>query len=298
MERLFVWPIILSILMAACGGEPTLPATIDPSQYEIGQSFTVEAVNLEIGQTLPSDATLVVSGTFPDRCTQIYQVSQQRTGHTIILTITTARRIGSTCAQHTTSHTERIRIGQLEDVGAYSLIANNFTGTFFVGPIPTVEPSDYSAAVTVPLQTPDGAVQLLSPDGWVSETSVGLIRIAATEQALTADVAPPGALVTVTVATGPYRAQDYGLEGHTLAEVYSFLSMLANSRTGPPGPLEDSRWPGLVGFASDATFGARELRVYAVDDQTTIAILSYSPEDEWESFQPISEAIIASIQVE
>ncbi len=298
MRRLFPWLIILSMLLASCGGEPTLPATVDPSQYQIGEDFTVEAIDLEVGQTLPSDATLVVEGNFPDSCTQIYQVSQQRTGHTIIITLTTARPIDAVCTQALTPHTERVRIGQIEEAGTYTLIANNFTGTFFLGSIPTVEPSDYSVEVTVLLQTPDGGVQLLSPDGWVSETNVGLIRIAATEQALNAEVAPPAALVAVTVATGPYRAQDFGLDGRTISEAYAFFAPYPIIRVGPPDPLEDSRWPGLVGFASDPTFGARELRVYTVDEQTTLVILSYSPEEEWESFQPISEAIITSIQVQ
>jgi hypothetical protein len=298
MRRLFPWLIILSMLLASCGGEPTLPATIDPAQYQIGENFTVEAIDLEVGQTLPSDATLVVRGNFPDSCTQIYQVSQQRTGHTIIITLTTARPIDAVCTQALTPHTERIRIGQIEEAGTYTLIANDFTGTFFFGQIPTIEPSDYSAEVTVPLQTPDGGVQLLSPAGWVSETNVGLIRIAATEQALNAELAPPAALVAVTVATGPYRAQDFDLDGRTVSEAYAFFALSPMARTGPPDPLEDSRWPGLVGFASDSTFGARELRVCTVDEQTTLVILSYSPEEEWESFQPVSEAIIASIQVQ
>jgi hypothetical protein len=290
----------LALFMKACGSSasptPVPGATLDPAQYEFAE-FYVEDVQVDAGNTLPADVTLTVQGNLPDDCTEVYQVTQERSGLLITVQIVTVRPKEATCTQSLVPHVETVRLGVFETAGSYVAYVNGYGAAFTLGEPPTEAATDYRVPLTQTLQTPDGGLELLAPEGWATEVTQGSIKIAATQAALSATDVPPAARLVLTVATGPSRAQDFGLDGRTVAEVYSFFSLEPMARVGPPNPLADSRWPGLGGHDSDRTYGDRDLRVFVIDEQTTIVLISFAPYGEWASFQPVVEAIIASIQV-
>ena len=298
-QRLFLL-VFFALAVTACGSggsaTPAPDATLDPAQYEF-RDFYVEEVQVDAGSALPAEVTLSVRGNLPDSCTEVSQVTQDRSGLVITVRITTTRPTGAACTQALTPHTETVRLGLFDTPGTYVANVNGFGAVFTLGQPPTEEATDFDAPLTVTLQTPDGALELLVPEGWVTEVTQGLIKAAATEAALNATDVPPAARLILTVATGPSRAQDFNLDGRTTAEAYAFFSLSPASRVGPPDPLTDSRWPGLGGHDSDRTYGDRDLRVFAFDEQTTIVITSFAPYGQWTSFQPMVEAVIASIQV-
>jgi hypothetical protein len=148
------------------------------------------------------------------------------------------------------------------------------------------------------VQTSDGAVSVLGPEGWPSESGIGFIRLAPSETSLFAVGIPEEPRVSFVVVTGPGRAQDFGLEGRSMAEVYATFAMYPDSRVGPSSEVAGLRWPGLEGHRSTPAGGDFQLYVLTIDDQTVLVIQAYTPAGAWDALEPALAAMIDSLRFE
>ena len=281
--------IAAAVPLAACGSAD------DGSGYLYG-SFEVSQVQAPLITALPAEIDLVVVGEFPDSCTEIDQVTQQRAENTVNVTITTRRPIDQSCAQTTVEHTERVRLGTFDATDTYTFIVNGVQTTVFLGSLPTPVPTNYEIPVTTAVESPDGVLRMLLPEGWAAQGGTGEIRVAATEAALTEEPIPSSARLVVLLVNGPSRAQDFGLDGATIAEVYALFAIRADARVGPPQPLEDGKWTGVGGHGDDPLQGSRDLRILVAADGSMIAAMAFAPPGEWQAFQPLVEAMLESLE--
>jgi hypothetical protein len=162
---------------------------------------------------------------------------------------------------------------------------------------PTAEPAAYDAPLAEPVSTPDGMLTVLAPIGWASLADTGLIVVAATEQALADEPVPLAARLTLTIASGPGRSQDFGVDGGTLAEAYALFTQLSGTQGGPPVEITQGEWQGLAGHRANAHMGDWDLRVLAIDSQTFLVAAAFAPPGEWERFLPLVEGMLDSLTV-
>lgn len=141
-------------------------------------------------------------------------------------------------------------------------------------------------------------MSVLGPEGWQSEAATGFIRLAPTEASLFAVGLPEEPRVSFVVVTGPGRAQDFGLEGRSPAEVYATFAMYPDSRVGPSSEVAGMRWPGLEGHRSTPAGGDFQMYVLTIDDRTVLVIQAYAPAGEWEAFGPTLAMMIDSLRIE
>ncbi len=167
-------------------------------------------------------------------------------------------------------------------------------------PTPTVARATagpYEAPLSSRLETPDGALTIYGPEGWPALTAVGYLRIAPTEGALLDTGIPSAARLTLTVATGPLRAQDFHLEGSTPRAIYAYFSLYPESRAGRPSEATDLPWPAVEGHSSSTREGEQHLWVLTIDDQTAIAVQAFAPIGEWDRFGPMVRGMLATLEV-
>ena len=291
---LLVVPILLSGCRARGGGDAE--PTIEPLSPEVGV-FNVDSVLVEMSDAASPEVTLEIDGEFPDTCTEVHEVRQERGAFSVAITITTIRRQEASCAQAITPHHETIRLGSFEQTGTYALQVNGLSASFVIGAGGVGSADPYGAPVSAELRTPDGALSLLGPLGWFVEAGPGFLRIAATEGALFDTGTPSAARLTFFVATGPSRAQESALDGHSLREIYVYFALFPESRVGPPSEVTDLAWRGLEGHSNDSQSGDRHLVVLAIDEETSVAIQAYCPQGDWERFEPILHAMLESLEV-
>ena len=104
---------------------PTL-ATIE------GDLLQIDSVDVLILESFPVQVNVVVRGTVPDACTQIGQVTQQRTDNQIEITVATTRDPNAFCAQVLTTVEETIAIPGDFPPGDYAVTVNGVTESFRV----------------------------------------------------------------------------------------------------------------------------------------------------------------------
>lgn len=298
MHRTVPGLTILALFLVGCSaasGSPT-PTTHAATTMQ-PQVMQVDNVTAQVGAGMPAEVTLTVQGSFPDACTRIADVNQVRSGFSVQVMVTTTRPAGVACAQVVTPHIEIIRLGEFDTAGSYTVEVNGISTSFTVGEMPAPMAGSYDAQLVIPLQTMDGVVGLTAPLGWAVETGSGTIRIAVDEATLTPSEVATGASLTVIVATGPGRAQDFGLDGRTVNEVYAYFVATTGGRQGRPTELVGSPYPGLGGHGSDPRVGDSDLRILVLNEETMVAVFASSPAGEWAAFSPMVEAIVASLHV-
>jgi hypothetical protein len=123
------------------------------------------------------------------------------------------------------------------------------------------------------------------------------LRLAATEGALFDTGTPSAARVTFTVATGPYRAMDFHLDGHSMREVYAYFALYPESSVAAPTEVVGLAWPGVEGHSRESQTGDRHLMVLGIDEQTILGIQAYCPQGDWGRFEPILRAIVESLEI-
>ncbi len=278
-----------TIALAAC--QQAEPGT----EYLYG-SFDVRQVEAPLITSLPAEIDLTVTGDFPDSCTEIDQVTQTRADNAINITITTRRPVAQSCAQAAVEHVELVRLGTFDTDGAYAFIVNGVQTTVFLGSLPTPVPVSYDIDLTTSVESPDGTLRMLVPDGWAAGGGPGEIRVAAFESALTEEPIPSSARLIVLFASGPSRAQDFGLDGATVAEGYAQFALRTDVRVGPSRPLQTGKWTGVGGHADDPTVGSRDLRILVAQDGSMIAAIAFAPPGEWDAFQPLVEGMLESLE--
>lgn len=165
-------------------------------------------------------------------------------------------------------------------------------------PEPTRDPATDVPAEWEQVQTPDGAMSLLGPAEWAVGTATGFIRLAPSEATLTAVNLPEEPRVTFVIVTGPGRAQDFGMEGWSMGEVYATFAMYPDSRVGAPSEVDGPPWPGLEGRRSTPAGGDSRLNVLRIDEQTFLVVQAYAPAGQGETLEPLLGAMIASLRFE
>jgi hypothetical protein len=141
-------------------------------------------------------------------------------------------------------------------------------------------------------------MSLLGPAGWAVGTAKGFIRVAPTEATLTALGVPEAPRVTFVIVTGPGRAQDFGLDGTSPAEVYATFAMYPDSHVGPSSEVDGLPWPGLEGHRSTPAGGQFRLNVLVIDEETFLVIQAYAPAGQWETLEPLLDAMIDSLEID
>jgi hypothetical protein len=290
--------LLLTFVLGACtpGVADDAGHTPEASSVQAG-AFDVRAVRVDVSDTTPQEVTLEVEGAFPDACTQVGEVLQDRAGLSVTVTIRTVRQDGSSCGEAAVPHQETIRLGPFEQEGTYALQVNSISSEFIIGEAAQNGVDPYDAPVSAPHQTPDGALSLLGPVDWPVESGPGFLRLAATEGALYDTGTPSAARVTFTVATGPFRAMDFHLDGHTVREVYAYFALYPESNVAAPTDVVGLAWPGVEGHSRGSQTGDRHLIVLGIDDQTILAIQAYCPQGDWGRFEPMLRAIVESLEL-
>jgi hypothetical protein len=290
--RLAVLVASLALLLTACGASGGASGT----DYVYG-TFSVTRIDPPPPAALPAEIDLFVHGEFPDACTEIDQVSQQRDGTRVVITLTTRRPAAMSCAQGVVAHTERLRLGTFEQGGSYVFEVNGVRLLATVGVPPTPEVGAFDAPLTTRIETPDGHLSVMAPAGWATAIANGEVRIAALPEALLDGSFFPAARLVLTVATGPWKGEDFQLDQASLFEVYAFFSLMGSSLVGQPSPLAEGRWEGLTAHRGNTVDGDRDLRVLVIDGQTLLVSRAYAPPGEWTAFEPLLNAILETLDV-
>ena len=132
-------------LGAACTGSrsPEAPSTgkpgASPAQPGQGQTpdqtaptlLTVAKVDVIIMESFPPQITVKVDGWLPDGCSEVGDITQQRDGFTIDVTITIRRLSTGACIAIAPQVSRSIRLnGSFAESGAYTVRVNGVEKTF------------------------------------------------------------------------------------------------------------------------------------------------------------------------
>ena len=195
------------------------------------------------------------------------------------------------------SHREVIRLGTFSEAGIYQVKVNGVAAQFTVGQAPTDEVGSDQATPDTLYRSPDGSLSMSAPSSWNVQASSGSITVAASDSALSPSETPSAARISVTVISGPDRASDFGIDGLTPREAFAMLILTRGLLIGPPQALDGVVWPTLWSHASSEATGDVDLRVLSINAETMVAVMAQSPPGEWDSLQPLFEAMIESIEI-
>ena len=91
----------------------------------------VNSVDLLMLESFPLQMTATINGDFPDGCTTLGAVQQERIGNVINMTIGTSRPAGSMCTQALVPFTENVSVDIYGlPAGEYTVNVNGVTTTF------------------------------------------------------------------------------------------------------------------------------------------------------------------------
>ena len=132
---LFITLFFAGLLLSACqpGIEPKEPTGLPSGdEYEYGQNAIVDTLQVILLESFPLQAQAVVSGTLPDGCTELYEITVEQQENEFILTPVTRRPIGDiACTQALVPFEEVVdlEIRGLE-AGTYTVIAQDQQTSF------------------------------------------------------------------------------------------------------------------------------------------------------------------------
>jgi hypothetical protein len=152
MRSRFVSVLPLTVMLgvtllaaAACTGgrSPEAPSTgkpgTSPTQPGQGQTpdqtapglLTVSQVDVLIMESFPPQITAKVEGWLPDGCSEVGDITQQRNGFTIDVTITIRRLSTGACIAIAPQVSRSVRLnGSFAESGAYTVRVNGVERTF------------------------------------------------------------------------------------------------------------------------------------------------------------------------
>lgn len=81
-KKFLLWGLAISIIIFITGCLPIIPT--------IGLA-SVDEIEIIILESFPVQIQVIARGNLPDPCTEIYQVNQEKKGHTFFITIKTSR---------------------------------------------------------------------------------------------------------------------------------------------------------------------------------------------------------------
>ncbi len=168
MPGLFALLLLLSLMLLACGTQPTAGAgdsldasdpnapvssenpvpTEEPEPLPAGEVIEgeamVDSIQLLILESFPVQVRVNVQGTLSDACTEVGTITQQREGNTFFVTIPTVRPADQMCAEMLQSFEESIALDvQGLPAGEYTVNVNGVTDTFTLAvdnELPSEEP--------------------------------------------------------------------------------------------------------------------------------------------------------------
>jgi inhibitor of cysteine peptidase len=135
----------VTLLGTACSGSrsPEAPSTgkpaTSPTQPGQGQTpdqnapslLTVDKVDVLIMESFPPQITAKVEGWLPDGCSEVGDITQQRSGFTIDVTITIRRLSTGACIAIAPQVSRSIRLnGSFAESGAYTVRVNGVEKSF------------------------------------------------------------------------------------------------------------------------------------------------------------------------
>lgn len=131
IRTLFAILIFAGLLLSACqpGVDPKEPSE---GEYEYGQNATVESLEVILLESFPLQAQAFISGTLPDGCTELHEVSVEQQGLRFNITLTTRRPTGDiACTQALVPFEETVDLDiQGLEPGTYTVIAQDQQATF------------------------------------------------------------------------------------------------------------------------------------------------------------------------
>ena len=134
---LFICSLLFLLMMMGCqSGEPD-PTPISPPPTEnvitepvFGQA-NVESIQILLLESFPVQVNARIRGILPDGCTEIDQITTERSGNTFNVTLTTLRPIDAVCTEAVVPFDEVIGLDVFDlDAGAYTVTANGVSGGF------------------------------------------------------------------------------------------------------------------------------------------------------------------------
>ena len=132
-KKLYMGIILLAgILISAC--QPTIPTDVPPAddEYTYGQDGTIESLEILLLESFPLQAQVIVSGTLPDGCTEIDEITVERDQQEFVVNVITRRPSGDVaCTQALVPFEETVDL-DIEglEAGTYTVIAQDQEATF------------------------------------------------------------------------------------------------------------------------------------------------------------------------
>jgi hypothetical protein len=117
------------IRSADSGAATAVIATEPVVQSELLQ---VETLSVQVLESFPVQVNAVVRGTLPDSCTEVGQISQERSGNAITVTIPTTRDPLALCAQALVPVEVTVALDGDFPSGEYTVTVNGVTVSFRV----------------------------------------------------------------------------------------------------------------------------------------------------------------------
>jgi hypothetical protein len=127
------WIVIaLMLVLSACGtGGGTAPGGTAPGGTQDGL-LQVDNVEVQVAESAPPQVSARVQGTLGNGCYSLGQITQQRNGNTIEVTITTKHSGAEVCTMIAQMVDETIRLEGDFPSGEYTVRANGVEKTFMV----------------------------------------------------------------------------------------------------------------------------------------------------------------------
>ena len=113
------------------GSGGTQPGQGQPPDQTAPGLLTVSQVDVIIQESFPPQITAKVDGWLPDGCSEVGDITQQRTGRTIDVTITIRRLTTGACIAIAPQVSRSIRLnGSFAESGAYTVRVNGVEKSF------------------------------------------------------------------------------------------------------------------------------------------------------------------------
>ena len=140
---IFSLVIFAGLLLSAC--QPGVD-TEEPSngEYEYGQNASVDSLEVVLLESFPLQAQSVITGTLPDGCTELYEVSAEQQELRFNITLTTRRPTGDiACTEALVPFEETVDLDiQGLEPGTYTVVAQDQQATFTLDVENALPPQD------------------------------------------------------------------------------------------------------------------------------------------------------------
>jgi len=129
-QFLLVIMLLIGIILSACKPDTSQ----GEEEYTYGQEATVESLEINVLESYPVQAKAVVSGYFPDGCTELDEIIVEREGNEFIMTLNTRRMTGDVaCTEALVPFEETVDLDIIGLEGGFTVVAQDQTAKFSVG---------------------------------------------------------------------------------------------------------------------------------------------------------------------